>query len=154
MPQRTVASPIGAIRIVSADGMIASIAIAAERQPDIAGDDALLTRAADQLIEYFAGTRRQFDLPVLPSPSPRGEALRTAIVDIGYGTTATYGALAIAVASGARAIGQACARNPLPLLIPCHRVLASNGLGHYSAGAGAQTKRWLLAHEAGDLWAR
>ena len=61
--------------------------------------------------------------------------------------TLTYGALARVANSSPRAIGQACARNPLPIIIPCHRVTASDGLGHYSAGAGVPTKRWLLAHE-------
>jgi methylated-DNA-[protein]-cysteine S-methyltransferase len=58
------------------------------------------------------------------------------------------------VASAARAIGQACARNPLPIVVPCHRVVASNGLGPYSAGHGIATKAWLLAHESKEtmLW--
>jgi methylated-DNA-[protein]-cysteine S-methyltransferase len=79
--------------------------------------------------------------------------LRAAICTIPHGQTARYGALAAQIGSGARAVGQACARNPIPVIIPCHRVLASNGLGNYSGGGGIRTKQWLLAHEAGDLWA-
>ena len=154
MPQRTVQSPIGLIRIVSEEGRLTSLTIDAAQQSDVPGDDDVLDRAVDQLAEYFAGGRDAFDLPLTPANSPRGEALRAAISAVAHGQTASYGSLAALSGSGARAIGQACARNPLPLIIPCHRVLASDGLGHYSGGGGKHTKQWLLAHEAGDLWAK
>ena len=74
--------------------------------------------------------------------------LRQAIVDIAYGTTASYGALAKAIGSSPRAIGQACARNPFPIIVPCHRILGAGGaLGAYSAGEGPITKSRLLDHE-------
>ena len=69
------------------------------------------------------------------------------MIGISHGEALSYGALARLAQSGPRAIGQACARNPLPIIVPCHRVLGSNGLGHYSGGDGVTTKRWLLAHE-------
>jgi methylated-DNA-[protein]-cysteine S-methyltransferase len=153
MPQRTIVSPIGQIRLVSQHGRIAALTIDPAPEPDLPGDDAVLDSAAQQLAEYFSGGRERFDLPIAPVTTPRGAALRAAICAIPHGQTARYGALAAQIGSGARAVGQACARNPIPVIIPCHRVLASNGLGNYSGGGGIRTKQWLLAHEAGDLWA-
>jgi methylated-DNA-[protein]-cysteine S-methyltransferase len=153
MPQRTITSPIGQIRIVSAHGHLAALLIDPAPEPDLAGDGALLDRAAQQLAEYFSGDRGRFDLPIAPVTTPRGAALRAAICAIAHGQTASYGDVAARIGSGARAVGQACARNPIPVIIPCHRVLASKGLGTYSGGGGIRTKQWLLAHEAGDLWA-
>ena len=73
------------------------------------------------------------------------------MIGIGYGRTVSYGALATSARSSARAIGQACARNPFPIIIPCHRVLnASGSLGANSAGQGPETKRWLLDFEQRD----
>ena len=85
---------------------------------------------------------------MVPLAGPRGEALRAGIAAVGYGETLSYGALARTIGSGARAVGQACARNPYPLVIPCHRILAAGGaLGAYSASDGPATKQWLLDHE-------
>lgn len=151
MPQRTIDTPVGPVRIGSTNGQLDSIRICPAPQPDIAGDEALLDQAAAQLTDYFAGRRTDFDLPLAPARSPRGAELREAIRDIGYGSTLSYGMLARIAQSGPRAIGQACARNPLPIIIPCHRVVGSDGLGHYSGGEGLATKRWLLAHEAREI---
>lgn len=105
-----------------------------------------------QLNAYFAGRLTHFDLSLAPARTSRGAVLRDAIVAVGHGATASYGELAHAVGSSARAVGQACARNPFPLVVPCHRVLQAGGvLGPYSAGAGPATKRWLLAFEAGGF---
>lgn len=103
--------------------------------------------AAEQLEEYFAGERRAFDLSLAPLASPRGPAMRDAIAAIGYGETRSYGEVAAAIGSSARAIGQACRNNALPIVIPCHRVLVAAGPDNYSAGDGLPTKTWLLAHE-------
>jgi len=96
-----------------------------------------------------------FTLALAPAATPRGRALRDGMVAIPYGDTASYGDLARRLGSAPRAVGQACARNPFPIVVPCHRVLGAGGaLGHYSAGDGAATKRWLLDHESriiGDL---
>ncbi|HWL46290.1 MAG TPA: methylated-DNA--[protein]-cysteine S-methyltransferase, partial [Sphingomonadaceae bacterium] len=91
-----------------------------------------------------------FALPLSPAGTPRGPAHRAAIMAIGYGETASYGEVARAIGSSPRAVGQACARNPLPIIVPCHRVLGAGGaIGHYSAGDGIATKCWLLSHEKG-----
>ena len=107
--------------------------------------------ASAQLAEYFAGKRRDFDLPLQPARSDRGTALRLGIAAIGYGETASYGALAKALDSGPRAVGQACRRNPFPIVIPCHRVTSASGPEHYSGGDGVATKSWLLAFERRQL---
>lgn len=108
-----------------------------------------VAEAAAQLRAYFAGKLTHFDLPLAPFDSLRGMALRDAIAAIPFGETLSYGALARIAGSGPRAIGQACARNPFPIVIPCHRVLAAGGrLGAYSAGEGPATKQWLLDHES------
>lgn len=144
-----IATPIGIIRL-NADGeYLTGVRI----DPDPAAraetsNDPLLRRAADQIEAYFNGTLTDFTVPLAPAGSARGQALREAIASIGYGDTMSYGVLARVVGSGPRAIGQACARNPFPIIIPCHRVLAAGGkLGPYSGGDGPRTKAWLLAHE-------
>jgi len=154
MPQRTVLTPIGPVRLRSENGRLARIRIGDSLEPDEPGDDALLDAAAAQLAAYFADESVEFDLPLVLPTSPRGAALRAAICSIPAGETLTYGALALRAGSSARAIGQACARNPLPIVVPCHRVVASGGLGPYSAGGGRATKDWLLRHEAKEklLW--
>lgn len=142
-----IATPIGLVRLHGAEEVIEAITIVAEGE-EIASDDAVLREGIRQIAAYFDRRLTTFDLPLTVSPTPRGGALRAAIVEIGYGETASYGALAAAVGSSARAVGQACARNPFPIIVPCHRVLAANGvLGAYSAGDGPRTKRWLLDME-------
>jgi methylated-DNA-[protein]-cysteine S-methyltransferase len=75
-------------------------------------------------------------------------AVRAGLIAVGYGETLSYGALARALGSSPRAIGQLCARNPFPIVVPCHRVLGEGGrLGNYSGGDGPKTKSWLLEHE-------
>ncbi len=113
--------------------------------------DSPVGAAIAQLAGYFAGERQHFDLPLEPLSSPRGMALRQGMAAIPYGTTLTYGALAQALGSAPRAIGQACRRNPFPIIIPCHRVTSSAGPEHYSAGNGAATKAWLNAFELRNL---
>jgi methylated-DNA-[protein]-cysteine S-methyltransferase len=111
-------------------------------------DGPAVLAAAEQLEAWFDGALTTFDLALAPARTPRGEVLRAGLVNVGYGSTTTYGALATTLGSSSRAIGQLCARNPFPIVIPCHRVLASGGgADRYSAGAGPITKQWLIAFE-------
>lgn len=112
----------------------------------------LLTRACRQLSAYFAGQwRGPFDLPLTFLPGLAG-AVQRAMVDIPFGETRTYGDLAKQLGAPAQAIGQACGANPIPILIPCHRILSASGLGGFSAPGGVETKVALLRHEgAGGL---
>ena len=109
---------------------------------------------ADKLDAYFSGRLNSFDYP----PSSRGTAFQQrvwqAIAAIPYGQVASYGDIARLIGSAPRAVGQACGRNPLPIIIPCHRVVAAQGLGGFSLGRQHDTlaiKRWLLQHEGVKL---
>lgn len=108
-------------------------------------------RAAGMEFEhYFADPRHRVRLPVVVSATPFQERVWKAIRRIAPGRILTYGALAAAVGSGARAVGGACGANPVPLIVPCHRVVGRSGMGGYSAGSegdGAGFKEWLLRHE-------
>jgi methylated-DNA-[protein]-cysteine S-methyltransferase len=112
--------------------------------------------ARDQLAEYFAGQRRVFDLPIDWTGTSRAQyrVLSVLFDSIGHGETITYGDLAQRAVAGpdgislpARAIGRIMGSNPLPVIVPCHRVVAGNGLGGYSGGTGIEIKRWLLIFE-------
>jgi methylated-DNA-[protein]-cysteine S-methyltransferase len=115
--------------------------------------DPTVQLAIGQLGEYFAGRRRDFDLPLeWPRLEPTTAAVLRALMTVGYGETVTYGALALLSGTGvpARAIGSIMAANPWPIVVPCHRVVAADGLGGYSGGERGQeleTKRWLLENE-------
>ena len=108
----------------------------------------LLERAADQLHEYFDGRRKRFDLPLRPQGSAFQRDVWDALTRIPYGETMTYGEIADAVRGIARSVGMACGANPIPIIVPCHRVVASSGrLGGFSGLGGVATKRQLLALE-------
>lgn len=102
-----------------------------------------------QLREYASGKRRSFDIEVAIPDSFTGRVM-AAMAAIPYGETRTYGQLADSLGSAPRAVGGACGRNPLPIVVPCHRVVRTDGgLGGYSAAGGVAFKRRLLEHEAG-----
>jgi methylated-DNA-[protein]-cysteine S-methyltransferase len=147
-----IATPIGPVRIEAEGDLLTGIRIGTGAEAD-AVDHALLRTAADQITAYFDGRLTRFDLPLAPAASERGPELRDAICGISYGETATYGALAERTGASARAVGQACAGNRFPIVVPCHRVLPTGGaLGFYSAGDGPATKVWLLRHERAEGW--
>lgn len=108
-------------------------------------NDDLLARTTDQLREYFAGERTQFDLPIAVVGDPRQRRVWDLLADIGYGQTKTYGELAAELADGTTAyeVGQAVGRNPLSIVVPCHRVIGRDGALTGYAG-GLKRKRFLL----------
>lgn len=111
----------------------------------------LLRRAAEQLRAYFAGDLTVFDLPLAPEGSAFQKKVWARMAQIPYGQVLTYGALAKSIHSAPRAVGGACGRNPIPIILPCHRVLAADGsLTGYSGAGGTDTKR-LLLHLEGAL---
>ena len=111
-------------------------------------DSPVLKEAARQLDRYFARKLRRFDLPLAAHGTDFQKRVWSAMRDIPYGETATYGGLATIVGSGPRPIGMACGRNPIPIIQPCHRVLGAGGKeGGFSGGKGLPTKRQLLALE-------
>lgn len=109
--------------------------------------DGVLPEAARQIAQYFSGTRTGFDVPLAPDGSDLQRAVCAEMAAIPFGETRSYGDLARALGVPAQAIGQACGGNPIPIVIPCHRVLVSSGLGGFSGGGGIDAKVWLLRHE-------
>ncbi len=144
----TVDSPLGPLTLVERDGAIAELRFGTSPEST---ETPMLRDAADQLAAYFAGTRQDFDLPFAPPATPFQAHMRQAMLDIPFGRTRTYGEIAKTIGVPAQAVGQGCGQNPIPVIVPCHRVVAAGGkLGGFSGGEGLPTKRWLLAHEAHD----
>jgi len=146
MPQRSCLTPLGSLSVSEEDGAIVALDWGQGRDQD---DTPLLRRACDQLQRYFDGAAVGFDLPLAPAGTAFQRRVWDALRSIPAGETRSYGALAAMLGTSARAIGGANAANPIPILIPCHRVVGAAGaLGGYSGGDGEPTKRFLLALEA------
>ncbi|REJ04990.1 methylated-DNA--[protein]-cysteine S-methyltransferase [Microbacterium bovistercoris] len=145
-------SPVGVIGIES-DGTAITRVTWTTSIP-ASGADTVLSAALEQLGAYFSGDLTTFDVPIdLGRQTPVTRAvLETLYETVGHGESITYGELAARSGTEvpARAIGSIMGANPIPLIVPCHRVVAGDGLGGYSGGApgeGLATKRWLLEHE-------
>ena len=106
-----------------------------------------LEEARRQLEAYFEGTLTVFDLPLLVAGSQTQQDVCAVMYDIQFGDTVTYGDIARTLGLPAQVIGAACGGNPIPVVIPCHRVLGATSLGGFSGGVGIDTKVWLLRHE-------
>lgn len=144
MAQLSLHSPVGDLTISSHDGHVVALDWGWAR--DQHGEN-LLRQAKSQLEAYFDAASRSFELPLAPAGTPFQRRVWARMAEIPYGETMTYGAMAAALDSSARAVGMACGTNPIPLIIPCHRVLAANGLGGYSGEGGVETKAALLRLE-------
>ncbi|MFZ1725302.1 MAG: methylated-DNA--[protein]-cysteine S-methyltransferase [Albidovulum sp.] len=142
MDEMTLTSPFGPLTLGAEGGQI--VALRWGGGPD--DKTPLLSEAAGQLAEYFGGKRRDFDLPLAFRPGLTGAVMR-AMCAIPFGETRTYGDLAKALGVPAQAVGQACGANPIPVIVPCHRILGASGLGGFSAPGGVETKVALLRHE-------
>ena len=152
-------SPVGPLTVVASDAGLRAVLWPAdgaggERQrvpvPGTVEDDdhPVLVDARRQLAEYFTGERTDFDLPLDPVGTPFQQSAWTALLTIPFGETITYGEQARRMGDGrkARAVGAANGKNPLSIVVPCHRVVGSDGSLTGFAG-GVETKAWLLAHE-------
>lgn len=143
MPSVIVETPTGPFTLTEVEGAIVGAGWrgqGGDRTP-------LLDRAAVQIVEYFAGERCAFELPLAPGGSGLQQRFLAALSAIPFGQTRSYGDLARELGISAQAAGQLCGANPIAVIIPCHRVLGANGLGGYSAPGGVETKVWLLRHE-------
>jgi methylated-DNA-[protein]-cysteine S-methyltransferase len=152
-------TPVGAVSVGCSAAGVARVRFGAppEGGPPAPGLGSLAGTARQQLAEYFCGQRRDFDLPLdwSGTAGPQRHVLEVLAGTVGYGQTTSYGALAaragLTAATGdvlpARAVGTIMGSNPIPIVVPCHRVLASDGLGGYSGGTGPEVKRWLLILE-------
>jgi methylated-DNA-[protein]-cysteine S-methyltransferase len=144
MPRLTIDTPTGPFTLTEADGAI----IRAEWEEGGCDETPLLIDARNQLSEYFAGERDSFDLPLQVHGSDFQRAVCDAMSAIPLGDTLTYGDIAKALDVPAQAVGQACGGNPIPVIIPCHRVMGAGGkLTGFSGRGGVDTKVWLLRHE-------
>ena len=145
MPQLSLHTPLGAITLSEDASAIVALDWGWGRDQTATP---LLLRARDQVQEYFDGQRTGFDLPMTPYGSPYRQRVWAVLASIPYGETRTYAQVALAAGGGPRSVGGANAVNPIPILIPCHRVVATRGLGGYSGADGLDTKRFLLALES------
>jgi methylated-DNA-[protein]-cysteine S-methyltransferase len=143
MPETTIDTPTGPMVLTETDGAITR----AEWGSGPMDDTPLLRKAAQQIAEYFTGQREDFDLPLRVEASEFQQKVCDAMSAIPFGDTRTYGDIAKDLGVPAQAIGQACGGNPIPVIIPCHRVLGASGLGGFSGRGGVETKVWLLKHE-------
>ena len=142
MPCLSVQSPLGPMTLTEIDGLITSLEWRWSKTQEESG---LLAIVRNQLTDYFDGKLTRFSLPLAPLGTPFQHRVWRAMCEIPYGEVRSYGELAKILKTGPRAVGMACARNPLPVLIPCHRVVGANGaLTGYSGGDGLATKDFLL----------
>ena len=146
-------TPIGELLLTSNGSALTGVYLE-ETTPDAGSqeNDEVLSEAREQLTAYFAGTRTVFDLPLALSGTPFQLSVWEKLEDIPFGTTISYGEQArrLDQPNASRAVGSANGRNPIPIIVPCHRVIGASGdLTGY--GGGLERKRWLLKHEAAVL---
>lgn len=146
-------TPFGALGVRTERDAVAEIRFLPPGTPALKPQNALAGRVCAQLKVYLADPEAGFDLPLLPSGTAFQRDVWRAIAAIPKGRTRTYGEIAKRLKSAPRAVGQACGRNPYPVVVPCHRVVAADGgLGGFANARGGyllDTKRWLLEHERG-----
>ena len=148
MNSGTIDSPFGPITFTIEEGLVTRVKFE-PGEDNFDGGDPVMAETARQLREYTAAARFSFDLPLAPALSNFQSQIRRSMITIPYGEIRTYGELAKELGSAPQAVGQACSANPIPIIVPCHRVVASGGkLGGFSGGDGAPTKKKLLNHEA------
>jgi O-6-methylguanine DNA methyltransferase len=147
-------SPLGPLLLAAEDGALTLLWMSPLPERETGGADArdraVLAAAGEQLEAYFAGDLTAFDLPLAPRGTTFQQRVWSALVEIPFGETISYGALAMRLGrpGAARAVGLANGSNPISIIIPCHRVIGSDGrLTGY--GGGIDRKAWLLDHEAG-----
>ncbi|HYK27302.1 MAG TPA: methylated-DNA--[protein]-cysteine S-methyltransferase [Streptosporangiaceae bacterium] len=147
-------TPVGPVSVGCGPAGVARVRFGSPPQ-GISGSE-LTDAARAQLAEYFSGQRKSFELPVdwTATSGTQRQVLEVLADEVGYGATVTYGNLAARAGlqpssdlQPGQKVGQIMGSNPIPVIVPCHRVLASDGLGGYSGGAGIEVKRWLLILE-------
>lgn len=148
--QAKLPAPFGMLGIRTAGGLLAEIVFLEPGGAALAPQDGVSERTCAQLRHYFDDPEYRFDVPLAPGGTPFQRRVWAKIAAIRPGRTRSYGEIAREIDSAARAVGQACGANPVPLVVPCHRVLAATGIGgfaHKEAGFHLSVKRWLLHHE-------
>lgn len=148
MPVAYYHSPIGILRITESEGMIYAVEFREEEEEAESALTPCLIQALQQLKEYFSGTRQVFDLPLQPEGSEFQQKTWEELLMVPYGKTSSYLDLAIKLGDRNynRAVGNANGKNPIAIIVPCHRIIGSNGKLVGYAG-GLWRKKWLLEHE-------
>lgn len=152
LAQALVNTPIGKIAIFNTEEKLTRIDLYADSFPyQVADANVLTEEITSQINAYFKGQHIAFDLPLCRQGTDFQQKVWQQLQTIPYGGSLSYGELAKKIESSARAIGGACRHNPIPIVIPCHRIVAANGIGGYSGqwrlGQKVDTKQWLLTHE-------
>jgi len=155
----TVSSPVGDLHLESDGSALTSLRIEGSKSPRVphqcsSKPDRVLNKASKQVSEYFAGKRREFDLPVSVQGTNFQASIWNQLELIPFGQTRGYGELGAAIGkpTASRAVGGCVGANPIAIVIPCHRVLASDRrITGFSGGDGISTKQWLLNHEGIDF---
>jgi len=148
--QAKIMSPVGVLGIRCDEHALLGIQFLSANAPLSAPACAISREIARQLAQYFTDAQFKFDLPLADVGTSHQRKVWRALCAIPSGAVRTYGELATELDSAPQAVGQACGANPIPIVIPCHRVLAKHGIGgfmHQREGAELEIKNWLLAHE-------
>jgi methylated-DNA-[protein]-cysteine S-methyltransferase len=145
-------SPVGRLLLVAENEQLVQLHFENEDLPIGPGSkDPVLSATSKQLVEYFAGRRKSFELPMEMKGTDFERSVWKALLEIPFGETVSYGEIARRIGNpkSVRAVGRANGKNPIAIIVPCHRVIGSDGsLTGY--GGGEPRKRWLLDHESGD----
>jgi methylated-DNA-[protein]-cysteine S-methyltransferase len=150
--QAVIAAPFGALGLRMVDGVLAGIDFLPAGTRLQAPGDAAMQAIGESLAGYLHNPHQAFDFPLRTAGTAFQQRVWAAIRAITVGQTLTYSELAQRVGSGPRAVANACGANPIPIVIPCHRVVAKSGLGGFMQGREVDSlsiKQWLLAHERG-----
>ena len=151
--QAIVAAPFGALGVRVADGVLTGIDFLPDVSELRAAKDVATQTICAQLTDYLKNPHHPLDFPMCLTGTPFQRRVWRAMQAIPVGETLTYAELAQRVSSGPRAVANACGANPIPVVIPCHRVVAKNGLGGFMGGREADSlsiKQWLLVHERSE----
>ena len=148
--QHVFASPLGKIKIEISDNVLLRLSFVDARIKSINPPHPVASKVKQQLTRYFKGEKHSFAFPMKLSGTPFQQQVWMELIKIPLGEIVTYGDLAKKLKTSARAVGNACRKNPIPIIIPCHRVVAKNSIGGYSgktSGKNIKTKKTLLAHD-------
>lgn len=145
-----ISTPVGRLGVMLQDGVLIDINFLKSSIPLQAPRNVAARQVCNRLRSYFNNPRIAFRLALAPSGTQFQQRVWQALQRIPVGQTLSYGALASKLATSARAVGNACRANPIPIIIPCHRIVAANGAGGFMgkrSGSALRLKHWLLAHE-------
>lgn len=151
--QAVVAAPFGALGVRVVDGVLTGVDFLPDASELRAASDVATQTICAQLTDYLRNPHHPLDFPVRLTGTPFQQRVWRAMQAIPVGETLTYAELAQRISSGPRAVANACGANPIPVIIPCHRVVAKGGLGGFMGGREADSlsiKQWLLAHERSE----